>query len=164
MLRTGISRRGVVPIHTAVTGDSFRPVRNRASRPIVIATPTVTWSMMIARTDLCPLGPMSTARGARAGMTVMPARYWPGLVRRGTVTVNGRILRAPAGRTTTLGRSDSQQLAAAQAPVLARKAEPEFVAVTPADGTTRSRSWRADPLLTIMASEADLPGLIASET
>ncbi len=61
-----------------------------------------------------------------------------------------------------MGRSDSQQLTPAQAQAVSWNAEPEFAAVTPSDASTRSRSWRADSLLTITVSELDLPGLIAS--
>src|ERR1700729_3081061 len=118
VLRTGMYRRGVDPIHPAETAWITRAVRSRDSGPTVTAMPTVTLSMMMMVVDTGPSEPARTARGRGADSAVMPARYCPGGVLWGTAIVKARTLRAPGARVTVAGSPPTQQPAPAHLPVM----------------------------------------------
>src|ERR1700722_7340190 len=126
--------------------------------PTVTATATVTWSRIITRPFALPLVRTLTGFRFAASSAVTPARYWPGFVPRGTVTVNCTLSPVPGSRVTVGDRSVIQQPTPEQRPNAWRKAVPPFPAVTPVDRLMISFSVVFDGLLSSALVVTECPG------
>src|ERR1700728_3139438 len=88
---------------------------------------------MIAWPVAFPLEPSLTGFGFAAASAVRPARYWPGAVPAGTLTVNSSLSPVPGLRVTVAGRPVTQQPPPAQRRTAWLRALPPLAAVIPVD-------------------------------
>src|ERR1700722_14740275 len=116
-------------------GDSRyrQPGRQRRAGPTVIATATVTCSMMVTLPVALPLTTTFVGDGAAATSAVMPARYWPGAVPRGTLSRNRSRSPVPGGSVTARGKPVTQQPTPEQGRKAWVKVVPPLAAVPPVD-------------------------------